>query len=130
MIISAFEVLSSEQTLDIYERMCAVLITAKVACQCLTSLVHVIVVHSTGPGNNTCTWLRECCRQVESNSRNQLHQTTYKYYFRAQYIPELFVKYHKISRKVMRAFLDFRTSLLEFDVCVRLPRRGEIGDVA
>ena len=44
----------------------------------------------TGPVNNTCTWLRECCRQTEgevvSNSRNQLHQTTYKYYFRAQYI--------------------------------------------
>ena len=32
---------------------------------------------STGPRNNTCTWLQECCRQVEaevvSNSRNQLH---------------------------------------------------------
>ena len=46
--------------------------------------------YSTGPGNNTCTWLRECCRQVEAevvrNSRNQLHQTKYKYYFRAQYM--------------------------------------------
>ena len=44
---------------------------------------------NTRPGNNTCTWLRECCRQVEaevvSNSKNQLHQTTYKYFFRAQY---------------------------------------------
>ena len=30
-----------------------------------------------------CTWLRECCRQVEaeviSNSRNKLHQTTYNF---------------------------------------------------
>ena len=44
----------------------------------------------TGPGNNTCTWLQECCRLVEaevvSNSRMQPHQTTYKYYFRAQYM--------------------------------------------
>ena len=47
----------------------------------------------TGPGNNTCTWLREYCRQVEaeviSNSRNQLHQTMYKYYFRAHYMRDL-----------------------------------------
>ena len=43
--------------------------------------------HILGP--EIITWLRECCRQVEaevvSNSRNQFHQTTYKYYFRAQY---------------------------------------------
>ena len=36
-----------------------------------------------------CTWLRQCFRQVEagviSNSRNKIHQTTYNYYFRAQY---------------------------------------------
>ena len=36
-----------------------------------------------------CTWLRECCRQVEaeliSNSRNKLHQTTYKDFFSALY---------------------------------------------
>ena len=47
------------------------------------------LIWPTGPGNNTCTWLRECCTKVEaevvSNSRNQLHQTTYKYYFQAQY---------------------------------------------
>ena len=47
------------------------------------------VFNCTGPGKNNFMWLRECCRQVEakvvSNSRNQLHQTTHKYYFRAQY---------------------------------------------
>ena len=36
------------------------------------------------------TWLGECCRQVEteevSNSRNKIHQTTYKDFFRALYI--------------------------------------------
>ena len=58
---------------------------------CLSKFAYFLadLCTSTGPGNNTCTWLRECCRQVEaevvSNSRNQLHQTTYKYYFRAQY---------------------------------------------
>ena len=34
-------------------------------------------------------WLRECCKQVEaeviSNSRNKLHQTTYKDFFSALY---------------------------------------------
>ena len=43
---------------------------------------------TTGPGNNACTWLRECCREVEaeviSSSRNQPLQTTYKYDFQAQ----------------------------------------------
>ena len=36
------------------------------------------------------TWLRECCRQVQteviSNSRSKLHQTTYKQTFSALYI--------------------------------------------
>ena len=34
----------------------------------------------TGPGNDTCTWLQECCRQVEaevvSNIKNILHQNS------------------------------------------------------
>ena len=42
----------------------------------------------TGLGNNTCTWLRECFRQLEAevggNGRNKLHQTVYKYHFLAQ----------------------------------------------
>ena len=40
-----------------------------------------------------CTRLRECCRQVEAevitNSRNKLHQTTYKHFFSALYYPNL-----------------------------------------
>ena len=57
------------------------------------------------------TWLRECCRQVEaeviSNSRNKLHQTTYKEIFFALYdkFPPLLMKcelgsqsVHKIDR--------------------------------
>ena len=36
-----------------------------------------------------CTWLGECCRQVEaeevSNSRNKIHQTMYQDFFRALY---------------------------------------------
>ena len=43
---------------------------------------------STGPGNITSTWLGECCKQVgavvKCNSRNKLHQTTYKYFFWTQ----------------------------------------------
>ena len=38
--------------------------------------------HSTGRPLLACTWFRECSRQVEaevvSNSRKQLHQTTYR----------------------------------------------------
>ena len=49
----------------------------------------------TGPGNNTCTLLRECCKQVEaervSNSSIKLHQTMFKYYFWAQYILNLII---------------------------------------
>lgn len=41
--------------------------------------------YALGLGCNTCTRLRECCSQVETEvigySRNQIHQTTYKYYF-------------------------------------------------
>ena len=52
---------------------------------CFHKCAHLKIC--TGPGNNTCKWLRECCRQTEaevvSNSRNQPHQT--KYHFRAQY---------------------------------------------
>ena len=37
-----------------------------------------------------CMWLRECCRQVEaeviSNSRNNIHHTTYKEIFSALYL--------------------------------------------
>ena len=46
----------------------------------------------TEPRKFLCTWLRECCRQVEaeviSNSRNKLHQTTYKEIFSALYISD------------------------------------------
>ena len=46
-------------------------------------------MYLTGPENDTCMWLREWCRQVEaeviSYSWKKLHQTTYKYYFQAQY---------------------------------------------
>ena len=42
----------------------------------------------TRPENNACTWLQECSRRqvkakVISCSSNKLHQTTYKYHFRA-----------------------------------------------
>ena len=47
----------------------------------------------TRPRNDTCTWLRECFRQVGeeviSYNRNLLHKTMYKYYFRAQYISDV-----------------------------------------
>ena len=48
-----------------------------------------IVIFLYWAKNNTCTWLQECCRQVEagvlSYSRKKLHKPfTYKYYFRAQ----------------------------------------------
>ena len=45
--------------------------------------------NTTGPGNSTGTWLRECCREAEtevlSNSRSKLLQTAYNYYFRAHF---------------------------------------------
>ena len=43
--------------------------------------------YSTDLRKSLCMWLRECRRQVEaevvSNSRNKLHQTTYKDFFSA-----------------------------------------------
>ena len=48
-----------------------------------------IILGSTELRKSLCTWLRECYRQVEaevvSNSRNKLHQTTYKDFFSALY---------------------------------------------
>ena len=39
----------------------------------------------TEPEKSLCTWFGKCCRQVEaeevSNSRNKIHQTTYKEFF-------------------------------------------------
>ena len=70
----------------------------------MTREVQLFLSKTTGPRNNTCAWLRECCRQVEaevtSNSRNKLHQTTYKYYFRAQYcsLEAILQKYHTKAR--------------------------------
>ena len=63
-------------------------------------------------------WLGECCRQVEavsnsrqveaeevSNSRNKIHQTTYKPLFRALYIRSLHWGrgYQKMSQKCGRS---------------------------
>ena len=46
--------------------------------------------YSTEPEIMVGTWLGECIRQVEaeevSNSRNKIHQTTYKDFFRAVYL--------------------------------------------
>ena len=47
------------------------------------------ILRLTVPKKSLCTWLEECCRQVEaeevSNNRNKIHQTTYKDFFRALY---------------------------------------------
>ena len=57
---------------------------------------------STGPVNNTCKWLRECCRQVDaevvSNSRNQLHQTI-QVLFPGPVLNLWFMKKRKITRR-------------------------------
>ena len=49
----------------------------------------VVARHCIKPKKSLCTWLGECYRQVEaeeeSNSRNQIHQTTYKDFFGALY---------------------------------------------
>ena len=45
----------------------------------------VMPMSNTEPEKSLCTWLGECCRQVEaeevSNSRNKIHQTMYKDFF-------------------------------------------------
>ena len=45
---------------------------------------------NTEPKRSLCTWLGECCRQVEAdevcNSRIKIHQTMYKQFFRALYM--------------------------------------------
>ena len=60
-------------------------------CEMLSVVINLtVLIGCNGSENDTYTWLRDCCRQVEAeqtsrNSRNKLHQTTYKEIFSALY---------------------------------------------
>ena len=62
-------------------------------CSCMKRLMSLNSIYlrpSTELRKFLCTQLRECCRQdeaeVKSNSRNKLHQTTYKEIFSSLYL--------------------------------------------